>query len=77
MDYQLASLIEIDDAVGSLPLSNYSSDELLAASDSIFELLDDPAGHSGTELHALYDAVCRELDRREVSGTALKHAAGS
>lgn len=77
MDYQLASPIEIDDAVGGLPLSNYSSDELLAASDSIFELLDDPAGHSGTELLAQYDAICRELDRREVSGTAVKHAAGN
>jgi hypothetical protein len=70
---QLTAALE---AAGVRPLSNYSSDELLAASNFIFELLDDPAGHSGTELLAQYDAICRELDRREVSGATVKHAAG-
>jgi hypothetical protein len=64
------------EAAGVRPLSSYSSEELLAASNSLFELLDDPAGHPGTELLAQYDAICQELDRREVPGTTVKHAAG-
>lgn len=71
---QLTAALE---AAGVRPLSNYSSEELLAASNSLFELLDDPAGHSGTELLAQYEAICRELDRREVSGTTAKHAAAN
>jgi hypothetical protein len=71
---QLTAALE---AAGVRPLSNYSSEELLAASNSLFELLDDPAGHSGTELLAQYDAICRELDRRDISGTTVKHGAGN
>lgn len=59
------------------PLSSYSSPELLAASDAIFGLLDDPAGHCGNELLAQYEAICEELGRRELFEAAGKQAAGS
>ena len=59
------------------PLSSYSSPELLAASDAVFGLLDDPAGHCGNELLAQYEAICEELSRRELFEAAGKHAAGS
>ena len=59
------------------PLSSYSSPELLAASDAVFRLLDDPAGHGGNELLAQYEAICEELSRRELVETAGKQAAGS
>jgi hypothetical protein len=53
------------DPSGCGPLAQYSDDELLAASDSVFGLLDDPAAISGTELLAQYDAIGMELSRRE------------
>jgi hypothetical protein len=59
------------------PLSSYSSPELLAASDAVFRLLDDPAGHCGNELLAQYEAICEELSRRELFETAGMQAAGS
>lgn len=59
------------------PLSSYSSPELLAASDTVFGLLDDPAGHCGNELLAQYEAICEELSRRELFEAAGKQAAGS
>jgi hypothetical protein len=59
------------------PLSSYSSSELLAASDAVFGLLDDPAGHCGNELLAQYEAICEELSRRELFEAAGKQAAGS
>jgi hypothetical protein len=59
------------------PLSSYSSPELLAASDAVFRLLDDPAGHRGNELLAQYEAICEELSRRELFETAGMQAAGS
>jgi hypothetical protein len=58
-------------------LSGYSSPELLAASDAVFRLLDDPAGRCGNELLAQYEAICEELSRRELFEAAGKHAAGS
>ncbi|MFJ5697589.1 hypothetical protein [Arthrobacter sp. NPDC093139] len=58
------------------PLSSYSSAELLAASDSIFELLDDPSGRCGNELLAQYDAIGEELARRELFEATGKQAAG-
>lgn len=58
------------------PLSSCSSAELLAASDSIFELLDDPSGRCGNELLAQYEAIGEELARRELFEAAGKQAAG-
>lgn len=59
------------------PLSSYSSPELLAASDALFGLLDDPAGHCGNELLAQYEAICEELSRREPFEAARNQAAAS
>lgn len=53
------------DPSGCGPLAQYSDDELLAASDSVFGLLDDPAPIAGTELLAQYDAIGMEISRRE------------
>ena len=52
------------DATGTRPLSGFSDDELLAASDSAFGLLDDPADMGRSELLATYDAIGLELSRR-------------
>lgn len=54
------------DAGGFQPLDKYSDDELLAASDSVFGLLDAPAGLAGPELLARYDAIGMEISRREI-----------
>jgi hypothetical protein len=59
------------------PLSSYSSPELLAASDAVFGMLDDPAGRCGNELLAQYEAICEELSRREFFEAAGMQAAGS
>lgn len=53
------------DPSGSHPLDKYSDDELLAASDSLFGMLDDPAAVTGSELLAQYEAIGIELERRE------------
>ncbi|WLQ08551.1 hypothetical protein [Arthrobacter oryzae] len=53
------------DPSGCGPLAQYSDDELLAASDCVFGLLDDPAAIAGSELLGQYDAIGRELTRRE------------
>lgn len=70
-------LAETLEAAAVRPLSSYSSEELLAASDSVFELLDDPSGHAGNELLARYDAIVEELNRRELCKATAKQAAGS
>ena len=56
-------------------LAQLSDDELLAASDSVFGKLDDPAGVAGTDLLAQYDAIGRELSRRECAEAFRKEAA--
>jgi hypothetical protein len=53
------------DPSGSHPLARYSDDELLAASDSLFGMLDDPAAVTGSELLAQYEAIGMEIERRE------------
>lgn len=58
----------IDDA-GFRPLAKYSDDELLAASDCVFGLLDEPTSLSGTELLAQYDAIGTEISRRQSQET--------
>ncbi|MFH5879111.1 hypothetical protein [Arthrobacter sp. NA-172] len=55
------------DAGGSRPLDRYSDDELLAASDFAFGLLDHPTKSAGPELLARYDAIGMEISRREIA----------
>jgi hypothetical protein len=47
------------------PLTRFTDDELLAASDSVFGMLDDPTDMAGSELLASYDAISVEISRRE------------
>lgn len=59
------------DTSGTRPLNVYSEDELLAASDSVFALLDDPAEMANTQLLATYVEIGLELSRREVDVKAV------
>jgi hypothetical protein len=52
------------DAMFGRPLSEYSDDELLAASDSIFALLDEPEAFAGSDLLARYNEIGQEISRR-------------
>ena len=72
-----AGLSESQPAAGFRPLSSYSNHELLAASDSLFALLDDPSGRSGQDLLARYEAIGEEIARRESTESAGKHATPS
>ena len=72
-----AELSEALEDAGLRPLSDYSPDELLAASDAVFGLLDDPAGHSGHELRARYDAIGEEIAHREAAESTEKHASSN
>lgn len=53
------------DAEGFQPLDKYSDDELLAASDFAFGLLDQPTTYASPELLAHYDAIGMEISRRK------------
>ena len=53
------------DATGTRPLNVYSDDELLAASDSVFGMMDNPADMARTQLLATYDEIGLEISRRE------------
>lgn len=57
------------------PLAEYSDDELLAASDSIFALLDEPEAFAGSDLLARYNEIGQELSRRNPLGDLLDLAA--
>ena len=66
------------DPSGTRPLTVYSDDELLAASDSVFGLLDDPADMARSQLLATYDEIGLEIGRRGVGGeTAGRPPAGT
>ena len=73
LDHFTASI----DTSGTRPLKVFSDDELLAASDSVFGLLDDPVDMARSQLLATYDEIGLEISRREVgpdldvSGAAL------
>lgn len=54
------------DTSGTGPLTSYSDDELLAASDSVFGLLDNPADMARSELLASYEEIGLEISRRQV-----------
>ncbi|MGK3956381.1 hypothetical protein ACLKOZ_09330 [Arthrobacter sp. R4] len=56
------------DALFGRPLAEYSDDELLAASDSIFALLDEPEAFAGSDLLARYNEIGCELSRRNPFG---------
>jgi hypothetical protein len=47
------------------PLTRFSDDALLAASDSVFGMMDDPCDMAGSELLASYDAISLEISRRQ------------
>jgi hypothetical protein len=63
LDLSVDIAASVDSAEG--PLTGLTDDELLAASDSVFGMLDDPAGMANTELLAAYDEITVEIDRRE------------
>lgn len=63
-------------AFGMRPLTEYSDDELLAASDSIFSLLDTPEGFAGSDLLARYNDIGDEISRRHPTGPVSEPAAG-
>ncbi|WP_427134319.1 hypothetical protein [Pseudarthrobacter sp. S9] len=54
------------DATGTRPLTRYSDDELLAASDSVFGMLDNPEDMARSELLASYEEIGLEITRREL-----------
>ncbi|MET4093518.1 hypothetical protein [Arthrobacter sp. UYCu712] len=54
------------DSSGTRTLTGFTDDELLAASDSVFGRLDDPADMASSELLASYDEIGLEISRREV-----------
>jgi hypothetical protein len=62
LDLELAASV---DPSGTLPLARFSDDELLAASDSVFGKLDDPATGMPSELLARYEDISLEMNRRE------------
>lgn len=63
------------DALFGLPLAEHSDDELLAASDSIFTLLDTPESFAGSDLLARYNEIGQEMARREPAGAIHEPAA--
>ncbi len=52
------------DALFGRALADYSDQELLGASDSIFALLDSPDSFAGSDLLARYDEIGEEISRR-------------
>ncbi|MDQ0680212.1 hypothetical protein QFZ30_003594 [Arthrobacter pascens] len=62
-------------ALGTRPLAEFSDDELLAASDSIFALLDTPETFAGSDLLARYTDIGQEISRRRQADAAYGPAA--
>jgi hypothetical protein len=65
-------LLDLSDELAALvgssesgPLAGFTDDELLAASDSVFELMDNPADMASSGLLASYDEIGLEISRRE------------
>jgi hypothetical protein len=56
------------DAMLGRPWADYSDDELLLASDSVFALLDNPQAFTGSDLLARYNEIGQELSRRHPLG---------
>ena len=57
------------------PLTDFSDEELLGASDSIFVLLDTPEASAGSELLARYKDIGEEIARRDAAGAIHEPAA--
>lgn len=57
-------------ALSGRPLAELSDDELLAASDSIFALLDTPETFAGLDLLARYTDIGQEISRRRPADAA-------
>ncbi|MET3721671.1 MULTISPECIES: hypothetical protein [unclassified Arthrobacter] len=51
-------------ALPAVPLMEYSDDELFAASDAVFSLLDDPGTVGGSDLLGRYNDIGQEIVRR-------------
>jgi hypothetical protein len=64
------------DTSGTRPLNVFSDAELLAASDSVFGLLDNPADMARSQLLATYDEIGLEISRRAVGPAAVSSDAG-
>ena len=52
-------------AWGGRALQEYSDEELLLASDTLFGLLDNPGAFAGSDLMARYEDIGREITRRQ------------
>ena len=59
----------------SRPLQEYSGEELLAASDTLFALLDNPSSLAGSDLLGRYNDIGREILRRRQDPEAPSTAA--
>lgn len=57
--------VEYVDAHCGRPLTEYADDELLAASDALFALLDNPGALAGADLLGRYNDVGQEMLRRQ------------
>ena len=64
------------DTSGTRPLNVFSDAELLAASDSVFGLLDNPADMARSQLLATYTEIGLEISRREVGPGAVRRDVG-
>ena len=64
------------DTSGTRPLNVFSDAELLAASDSVFGLLDNPADMARSQLLATYDEIGLEISRRAVGPAGVSSDAG-
>lgn len=64
------------DTSGTRPLNVFSDAELLAASDSVFGLLDNPADMARSQLLATYTEIGLEISRREVGPGADRRDVG-
>jgi hypothetical protein len=52
-----------------LALQEYSNEELLLASDTLFALLDNPGAFGGSDMLSRYEEIGREITRRQQDGT--------
>ena len=64
------------DTSGTRPLNVFSDAELLAASDSVFGLLDNPADMARSQLLATYEEIGLEISRREAGPETVRHDVG-
>jgi len=62
-------------ALPDRPLEEYSDDELFAASDAVFSLLDDPGTVRGADLLGQYNDIGQEIGRRSPLSDLLNPAA--